>query len=573
MNYVIEEIRNTIMKLVEDAGLKNPEIEIPPEHVKAIFAVPCFKYAKEFRKSPQNIAEDAVSQIKDAKSEIFDEIGAEGGYINFYVDWNVLACKLLKEIEECKDSYGSSNVGNGKKIIVDMSSPNIAKPMSVGHLRSTIIGDAIARIFSFLGYEVIKDNHLGDWGTQFGKLLYAYKTWGKKEEVEKGGVKALLELYVKFHREAESDPELEERAREEFAKLEKGDKENRKLWEWFVEISLNEFKRIYALLGVEFDLWLGESFYVGMCGDVINDALEKGIAKQDESGAVVVELEKYGLPNLVIRKSDESTLYSTRDLAAIKYRMSELNPYKILYVVGGEQKLYFQQVFKAAELLGYASHDKLVHVDFGLVRLPEGKMSTRKGRVIFLEDVIKEAIERAKKIILEKNPEIKGKELENIAKKVGVAAIKFADLSQNRIKDVVFDWDKMISFEGDTGPYLQYTYVRAKSILEKAGGELCERARKLESVVLESEVEKNIVKRLLFFPEVIKEAAIHYEPHRIASYLIELAHDFNSFYQNIPVLKAESEDVLLSRLKLVEAVSIIIKTGLGLLGIEVMEKM
>ncbi len=576
MRYLIERIKERVINSVEGAGLKSPEVEVPPEHIKAIFAVPCFKYAKALKKPPAEIARDVVEKISVSFAdglEFFERVEAEGPYINFYADWNAVASRLFHEILEKRDSYGKDDLGTGKRILIDMSSPNIAKPMSVGHLRSTIIGDSLARIFSFLGYEVIRDNHLGDWGTQFGKLLCAYKLWGKKDEIEREGVKALLDLYVRFHQEAEKNPELEEKAREEFSKLEKGDDENRKLWKWFIDISINEFKRIYQLLGVDFELWLGESFYIPMCDDVVRDALEKGIAEIDESGAVVVKLEKYGLPNLIIRKSDESTLYSTRDLATIRYRVEKFDPWKILYVVGSEQRLYFQQVFRVAELLGYATHERLVHVDFGLVRLPEGKMSTRKGRVVFLEDVINEAIERAKKIVVERNPEIQGKDLEEIARKVGIAAIKFADLSQNRVKEVVFEWDKMISFEGDTGPYLQYTYVRAKSIMEKAQQNEVGKAAKLKNVILTEEVEKELVRKLLFFPAVVREASEHYEPHRIASQLLEVAHMFNSFYQNVPVLKAEREELRHSRLKLVESTSIIIKTGLELLGIEVMERM
>ncbi len=449
--YVYDKIVEEAKNLLSRVGLEDAEIERPPEHISAFLAAPCFKHAKKIKKPPQEIASKKSSEIKMmlTKESFFSDVRGEAGYINFYPNWAKFVGEVLKQIDEMKDRYGEHEIGKNQRIIIDMSSPNIAKPMSVAHLRSTIIGDALARILRFLGYDAIRDNHLGDWGTQFGKLIYAFKKWGDSKKIEENGTRALLELYVKFHKEAEKNPDLENAAREEFAKLERGDKENQKLWEWFVSVSKKEFKKIYDILGVEFEYWLGESFYVNLCDKVIADALKKGVAKEGEHGEIVVNLEEYGLPNLIIRKSDESTLYATRDLATIYYRVREFSPVNILYVVGSEQKLYFQQIFKIAELLGYCSADRLKHIDFGLMYLPEGKLSTRKGRVIFLEDVFQKTYEKALKIIDEKNPALKNKE--EVAKKVAVSAIKFADLSQNRTKDFVFDWERGGGGEGEEG--------------------------------------------------------------------------------------------------------------------------
>ena len=572
--YLYDRILEEARKLLDEAGLENADIEKPPEHIKAFLAVPCFRFAKDMKKAPQEIALEKSEKIagKLGEQSYFSEVKAEGSYINFYLNWTKVASEIIKEIEEHRDAYGRRNLGGKKRIVVDMSSPNIAKPMSVAHLRSTIIGDSIARIYEFIGYEVIKDNHLGDWGTQFGKLLYAFKHWGDSKKVNREGTRALLEVYVKFHKEAEKNPELEEKGREEFSKLEKGKKKKKKLWEWFVSISKKEFEEIYDMLGVNFDYWLGESFYVEMCDDVIELALKRKIAEVGEQGEVVVKLDKYGLPNLLIRKSDESTLYATRDLATIRYRMEKFKPFRIIYVVGSEQRLYFRQVFKTAELLGFCKEEALKHVYFGLMKLPEGKLSTRKGRVVLLQDVFQKTVDKAFEIITQKNPKLKNKE--EVAKKVAVAAMKFADLSQNRVKDFLFDWDKFVSFEGDTGPYLQYTYARAKSIIRKAeemnidisGADIT------AGQAPQNDAELEILEMLIRFPTVIMEAAKHHEPHRIAEYLIELAHKFNSFYQRLPVLKAE-EKIRDLRLHMVECVSQVIKNGLMLLGIEVIEEM
>lgn len=564
---IIDEIKQDILRSFNSLNLEvdEKEISINPDEIEAEISVKLFKLARKYNKDLRDLGNFLETSLKNIK--YVKEIEFINGYLNFYIDWQNLFDYLNLDVKKIKES--GINIGKNKKIIVDFSSPNIAKPMSVAHLRSTIIGDSLARIMEKLGYKVIRDNHLGDWGTQFGKLILAYKMWGNEEEVEKNKVYALFQLYVKFHKECEKNKELEDLARKEFKKLEEGDKENLKLWKWFVEISKKEFMKIYDLLNVRFDLWLGESFYVEEAKKLVEFALEKGIAVKDE-GAVIIPLEDHGLPNLVIQKSDESTLYATRDLACIKYRVEKFKPEKIVYVVGSEQKLYFKQVFKAAELLGIKKCD-LIHVDFGLLRLPEGKLSTRKGRVVFLEDVINKSIEEARKIIIERG-KIKDKEkMEECARKIGISAIKFADLSKNRRTDIVFDFKKMLDFEGDTAPYLQYTYVRASSILKKAREK---REKVTENYNYEpNKVEKMILRNLMVFPEILLKANEYYEPHRIAEHLLKIARYFNSFYQKYPIIGEKDANARSFRLKLTEAVMNSINLGLGLLGIDVLEEM
>jgi len=468
----------------------------------------------------------------------------------------------LKQIIAEKSRYGSSNIGKGKKVIVEYSSPNIAKPMSVGHLRSTVIGQSIFNILDFLGYSCMSINHIGDWGTQFGKLLYAYKKWGSAK-LRKNPIEELFLLYQRFHKEAEKKPELEEEARKCFKRLEEGDKEFTMLWKSFTNSSLAEFNKIYKILGVRFDHITGESFYLTLAKDVIKEAGQKGVSKESK-GAVIIEVNN--LSPLIIQKSDEATVYGTRDLACIKYRKKKFNPDKILYVVGSEQNMYFSQLFMAAEKLGYAKKEELVHISFGLMSLKEGKISTRAGRVVFLEDVIDKTLELAGKIIREKGLSANKREL---ARQVGIGVIKYNDISRDRIKDVVFDWDSMLSFDGDTAPYIQYTHARANSILLKGR---VKAAGAFNAGLLKDEKEKHIIKLLMEFPRVVQDAARDYKPHYIANYVYDLANKFNEFYQSIPVLKAPSE-LRKARLALVIATKIVIANALSLLGIESPGKM
>jgi len=554
-----------------------PLLEKPPEGIEADFALPCFTLSRVLRKDPKLIALDLYKKIHP--SGVIRDAKQAGPYLNFSIDWNSVASGLLPAILENETKtegvkrrllpqYGSAKRGEGKTVIVDFSSPNIAKPMSVGHLRSTTIGDSLSRIYRFLGYKVIGDNHLGDWGTQFGKIIVAYKKWGHPERLEKSPIEELLRLYVKFHEETDIDKTLEDQARLAFKKLEDGDKEYLGLWKRFTELSTREFSKTYKLLGVKFDIVQGESFYDKMAKDVIEEALRKKVAKWSQH-ALIIDMENQ--TPLLIRKSDEATLYSTRDLATINYRVKKFAPERILYVIGSEQKSYLEQVFTAAQKLGYIKPEqksRLLHVSFGMISLPEGKMSTRKGRVVMLDHVIKEVIDLAEKTILIKNPELNDRK--NIAKDVGIGALKYADLSRDRIKDVKFDWDEILSFEGDTGPYIQYTHARACSILRK--GKIKAPPKRFDASLLKDAKERAIIRKLVEFPETINRAADDCKPHYIANYVYSLATLFNEFYQSIPVLKAK-KGVRDARLALVMAVKIVLKNGLSLLGIEAPEEM
>ncbi len=542
----------TFSKFVEDCKSLVPEyadkLIIPKD--EADLCLPCF-----FAPEPEEFAKSLEEKLKPAG--LVKEIKAVGPYLNFYVDVEALSRETVKEILEKGKSYGSKKCD--KTVIIDYSSPNVAKPMSVGHMRSTIIGDSLRRIYTHLGWNVIADNHIGDWGTQFGKLISGFYRWSSMEKLRKDPIGELFRIYVKFHEEAEKNPDLNEEAREYFKRLEQGDDELRKLWETFVSLSIKEFKKVYEILDVKFDYYLGESFYVEMAKKILEELKTRGISKTNEDGSVYVDLKKFGLPDLIILKSNESTLYQTRDLAAIKYREEKFKPDKILYVVGMEQSLYFKQLFKVAELLGFDS-SKYEHVGFGLVVTKEGKMSTRRGRVVFLKDLLKKAIDLAKEIM-------KGREIEDLdetSRIVGVGAIKFADLKQNRTKDVVFDWDKMMSLEGDSGPYVQYTAVRIKSILRKSSlsPEL--------GFVPQTETEKKIVKLISKFPDVVLKSQEENKPNYIANYLIDLCSAFNKFYHETKIIGSDDEE---KKLGFVKSVGIVIETGLYLLGIGVPDKM
>ncbi len=555
-----QKFREQVEKLVgqEYAGL----LEIPKDVKDAgDIALPCFAVAKKHDKTPFDMAKlleiDFYNRIK--KFRLIGDIKATGPYVNFYVKEKAFLPMVIKEIITAKGKYGSSNIGSGKTVIVEYPSANIAKPMSVGHLRSGIIGQSLYNIHKFLSYRVISDDHLGDWGTQFGKLLYAYNTWGDLKSVSKNPIKEMLELYIKFHDEAKQNPQLEQEARDWFARLEKGDKKALKIWKLFCKWSLQELGRIYKKLGLHLDYQLGESFYISTAKQVIKEALAKGVAKE-EQGAVLIPMN--GTP-LLIQKSDESTLYATRDLATIKYRMKKFHPYKILYAVGSEQNLYFRQIFFAAKQLGYIK-DEGAHVNFGLVSLPEGRMSTREGRIVFLEDLISETIKEAIKAIEEKNPKLKNKK--EIAEMIAMAAIKYNDISRDRIRDIVFDWKEALSFEGDTGPYLQYTAVRANSIISKSRKRYS--TKNLDVLVNKNEAE--IVKMLSKFFDTVINSHNDYKPHYIANYLNNLAAKFNEYYHNTKIIGSKEEQ---QRLALVFCVGTVLTTGLRLLGIEVPEKM
>ena len=539
-------------------------IEIPPSYDMGDFAFPVFKLAKEYKKASNIIAKELESKL--ANNVNFERIEAVGPYLNFFINKEKLASEVLNEIKEKKDKYGSTNVGEGKKVIVEFSSPNIAKPFHIGHIRSTVIGNSLSKIYKFLGFDVVTINHLGDYGTQFGMLISAYKRWGDKEIIEKDPIRELLKLYVRFNSEAENNPELMEEARHWFKKLEDKDEEALNLWKWIRDISLKEFNRVYDLLNIKFDSYAGESFYSDKMPAVIEEMKEKGLLKESE-GALIVDLEPYGMPPALIMKKDGSTLYTTRDIAAAIYRKEHYDFYKNIYVVASQQNLHFKAWIKILELMGYEWARDCIHVPFGMVSLEEGTLSTRKGRVVFLEDVLNTAIERTKEVIEERNPNLPNKE--EVAKQVGIGAVVFQELFNQRIKDYTFSWERTLSFEGETGPYVQYTHARANSLLEKGN---YDQSYEISYKDLTKEEETNILRNLYGFSEVIIDSMEKNEPYFITRHILELAKLFNKYYNSTSII-VEDEKLKQTRLSLVYAVKTAIKTGLSLLGIEAPNKM
>ena len=537
-------------------------IEIPPKPEMGDFAFPCFRLAKSYHKAPPMIAQDLKESIGD--QAFLSEIKVVGGYLNFYVDKAQYAQQIIDKYNNATD-YGCSDQGKDKTICIDYSSPNVAKNFHVGHLRTTIIGNSLYKIFSKLGYKVVRINHLGDRGTQFGKLIVAYKKWGSREAVEEKGIEELMDIYVKFHEEAEKDDSLNDEARAWFLKMEQGDEEALEIWKWFRDISLKEFMRVYNILGMEFDSFAGESFYRDKTADVIKRLTDDGLLKESQ-GAMIVPLDEYDMPPCIVAKKDGSSIYATRDLAAILYRKATYNFDRCLYVTGLEQKLHFAQVFKVIELMGNDYAKNLVHIPYGLVSLKSGKISSRKGNVIFAEDLLRESINKTTSIIEEKNPDIPDKE--EVAKQVGIGAIIFNDLYNQRIKDVIFDWNKLLNFDGETGPYVQYTYARASSVLRKIG----EVPDTIDYTLLTDEASIGLLKEIERYPQVIKDAAERYEPSVIARYSIDLAHAFNKFYHECQI-NVEDETTKYTRTNVVKIARYIIKDALSLLGIQCPEQM
>ncbi len=540
----------------------NGLLEIPPKADMGDFAFPCFKLAKVFRKAPQMIAADLKEQI--GCPEFLSHVEVMGGYLNFFVDKSMFA-KQIVENYLASNNYGGPEEKNGKTICIDYSSPNVAKNFHVGHLRTTIIGNSLNKIFSKLGYKVERINHLGDWGTQFGKLIVAYKNWGSKEAVEEQGIDELMRIYVKFHDEAEKDDSLNDEARAWFTKMEQGDEEALSIWKWFREISLKEFMRVYELLGMEFDSYAGESFYNDKMQPVIEEIKEKGLIKVSD-GAQIVELEEYNMPPCLITKKDGSTLYATRDITAALYRKNTYNFEKCIYVTGLEQKLHFAQWFKVINLMGYDWSENLMHVPYGLVSLKGGKLSTRKGHVIYAEDILHEAIQKTRNIIEEKNPNIPDKD--EVAKMVGIGAVIFNDLYNQRIKDVIFDWDKLLNFDGETGPYVQYTYARAASVIRKIG----DVPATYDYAVLSDDASMALLKEIARYPQVVADAADKLEPFVVSRYAVALAQAFNKFYHDCQI-NVEDENVKYTRANVVLIVKAILKDALSLLGIDCPEQM
>ena len=506
------------------------------------------------------VAEEVVEKLKKEFPREFEKIElAQSGFVNLYLSKEFLKNNL-------SDVLKFPDIGRSKTVIIEYSQPNIAKVMHVGHLRSTLLGDAIVNIYESLGYKVIRWNYLGDWGTQFGKLIAAYKMWGDENEVKKNPIKVLNDLYVRFHEELKNRPDLEGSGRAEFKKLEEGDKENRNLWEWFKKESLAEFEKIYGILGVKFDTFTGESFFEKDLKPLIKELKDKEVAKESE-GAIIVPLDKYGLPPALIQKSDGASLYLTRDIAALKYRIKEFKPEKILYVVGNEQSLHFEQLFAVARIIGFGDTE-LSHVKFGLILGEDRKkFSTREGRVVAMKDLIDKSVELARKTVEEKNPEILDNEKDDISKAVGIGALKYFILKEHRNTDIVFDWKRILDLKGDSGPYLQYTYARLAGIRRKAPP-----VKLLNFKTLNKEIELLLAKKIIKFPEAVIAAAENNLSNILALYLYELCNLANKFYESAPVLQEEDEKIRNARLALVDLTSRVLEKGLGILGMEAPER-
>lgn len=554
-------------KLSEKTGLNINEIEsfieIPPKSEMGDFAFPCFRLAKTMRKAPNLIAEELKSTLE---IDFMEKIETVGGYLNFFISKGNFSKDIIEKVLKEGSSYGSCNVGEGKNVIVEFSSPNIAKPFHVGHLCSTAIGNSLYKILSFAGYNTIGINHLGDWGTQFGKLIVAYERWINEEALEKEPIKELLRIYVKFHDEAEKDPSLEDLARQHFKNLEDGCEKEVKLWQKIKDVSLIEFNKVYDLLNIKFDSLAGESFYSDKMGAVVSEIKDKNLLVESK-GALVVDLEEYNIPPCMIMKSDGATIYATRDLAAAIYRKKEYDFYKNIYVVGLPQSLHFQQIFSTLKKMGKEWSDDCVHVGFGTVRIGNKKLATRKGDVVLLEELLSESISRALELINEKNPNLEDKE--NAAKKIGIGAVVFTYLKNNRERDLSFDWKDILNFDGETAPYVQYTYARGKSIIRKAEGFTADP----DYIKLNTTEEFELIKLISRFNETLLLSIEKYEPAIVTRYIVDIAKAFNKFYNHCSIMNIEDESLKMARLNLVVATTTSIKNGLSLLGIDTVEKM
>ena len=557
-------------KIKEATNIETIEeyIEVPSNKEMGDYSLPCFKLAKEMKKAPQVIANEIKEKV-NIDNEIVKNVEVVNGYLNFYIAPNAIYKTVFEEMENEGEKYGECEDGNGKNIVIDYSAPNIAKPFHIGHLRSTVIGGALYKIYKFLGYNVVGINHLGDYGTQFGKLIEGYKRWGNEYNIEEDPINELTKIYVRINALCKEDEKVLDECRNNFKKLEDGDEYCTNLWQKFRELSLKEFQRIYDLLNIEFDSLNGEAFYADKMQEVV-DLLRKSGKLEESEGAEVINLEDKGMPPCLIIKSNGSTTYATRDLAAILYRARTYDFDKAIYVTSYEQILHFKQIFEVAKLLGLDKKytDGLIHVPFGMVQLATGKMSTREGNIIKLEDLLNEAISRAREIIEEKNPDLKNKE--EIAKKVGIGAVIFNDLYNSRIKDEIFDWDTMLNFNGETGPYLQYMYVRTNSILEKV--DHLPNGNEVNYELLNDDASINLIKAIYNFTDSVKLAASKNEPYIISRYLINLAQLFSTFYNENKIID-EDEDIKQARVYLTYCTNVVLKEGAALLGIEMPERM
>ena len=566
----LEEFINSALKKLFPEINAEIFLDTPPTGIKGDLAFGVFALSKSLSKNPNEIAIKVVGYINNEKNELIEKVENVGPFINLFLNKSAVYQSVLKDFATLKDQYGESDINNGKTVFVDYSAPNIAKPMGVGHLRSTIIGQALANIYEATGYVAIKDNHLGDWGTQFGALIYAYEHWLDEKELEKDPIRHLKDLYVKFHEEEEKEPAIRNEARAIFAKLEAGDEKILALWEHFKDLSLKSFRKVYDRLGINFDLYIGESYFINRTAGVIEDAKVKSLVKADPDGALVVDIT--GLPTFLLQKQDGSSLYLTRDLASIKYRVETFNPDCLLYVVGHEQELHFKQLFSLARAIDYLKPETCArHIEFGLVLTGGKKMSTRKGTLVELEELLDEAAKRSKEIIESKNRDLTGKELDETAEKIGAASIIYNDLSHNRIKNISFDWGQMINFEAGSAVYLEYSYVRISSILNKLAQD--SNFQDLKEFKFENKSEFDLASKLMSWPVVIARAQKEDAPNLICNFLEELAQIFNVFYENTSIKQTTDLELLKSRLFLIDMVSKTIKKGLGLLNIQTVERM
>ena len=559
-----------IDKLQELTGLEREAIEkaveTPPDEKLGDLAFPCFPLAKVMRKAPPIIAQELKEQL--SSDETIAQVDAVGGYLNFFFNKAMFISDTVTAARKAGEDWGKSEMGNGKTVLVEYSSPNIAKPFHIGHLFSTAVGNSLARIYKFLGYDVESLNHLGDWGTQFGKLISAYKRWGDAKLIEKDPINELLKIYVKFHEEAEKDPSLEDEAREYFKKLEDGDAETTELWKYFKDQSLVEFKRVYDMLGVSFDSYNGEAFYSDKMDEVVDMLRDADILTESE-GAQVVDLSDMNMPPCIILKSDGATIYATRDIAAALYRHRTYNFDKNIYVVGLPQSLHFRQIFETMKRAGWEWSKDCHHVGFGLVKLPGKSMSTRHGDVVFLEDVLNESIEKTRSIIENNGANVD--DIDDVSKKIGIGAILYTFLKNSREKDIVFSWDTMLDFDGESAPYCMYGYARGKSILRRAEGIDYSTADLTKAV---SDDAYTLVKLINSFGDAVKDAADKNEPFYVNRYVTSVVKAFNKFYNTNPIMRDDvDEETKKARLAIVDATCTVIKSALYLLGIEVVESM
>ena len=565
-----EEIAKTIAECVSiEANEIENYIEVPPDSKMGDYAFPCFRLAKELRKAPPAIAQELKEKIK-LDEGILEKIDVVGGYLNFFINKSSFAKAVMEEVGAKGENYGKIDIGQGRNVVIDYSSPNIAKPFHIGHLRSTVIGGALYKIYKFLGYNSVGINFLGDWGVQFGKVMAGLSLWKDEYDFEQEEeINIILKIYVRFSNEEKENPELTVLAKQWLKKLEDGDEETRKIWEHLREISLENYQRTYNLLNVTFDSYHGEAYYNDKMEPIVEELREKNLLVESE-GALVINLDEYDMPPCIIITSAGTTIYATRDLAALKDRIENYDFDKAIYVVGSEQQLHFKQIFKVLELMGYEKYAKRCeHVPFGLVVGRDGqKIGSRKGNSVSLEDILKESIEKVQKIMEEKNPNLEGKE--EIARKVGVGAIIFNDLANTRIKDEIFDWDLLLNFNGETGPYIQYIYVRTKSVLEKAG--YMPNYADINTDLLLDEEAIAVIKNLERFTETVINAAQKNEPSIIARFLLDLAKSYSNFYNEHKII-VEEKDLQDARLFLTYATSIVLRKGAELLGMEMPEKM